>query len=164
MRITKRIIELQPCPFCGQIPILIGEELHDVVSGAWKSAYGLRMQCEFSCVLGRAWLLAYGDSGGCCYISPEAAAKAWNSRCAGSAYVRLYEGMRESRDKALTRLCDWCGVCPEDRRDPLDCEIADLGNLGTSPDQAAEQSDRPTHDEQGHLLIYPSNGGGEAES
>lgn len=31
------------------------------------------------------------------------------------------------RDQALKRLCEWCGVCPEDKRDAQDCEIAALG-------------------------------------
>ena len=31
------------------------------------------------------------------------------------------------RDQAMKRLCGWCGVCPEDKRDARDCEIAMLG-------------------------------------
>jgi hypothetical protein len=30
------------------------------------------------------------------------------------------------RDQAMKRLCEWCGVCPEDKRDARDCEIAML--------------------------------------
>lgn len=30
------------------------------------------------------------------------------------------------RDQALKRLCEWCGVCPEDKRNARDCEIAML--------------------------------------
>ena len=30
------------------------------------------------------------------------------------------------RDQALKRLCEWCSVCPEDKRDARDCEIAML--------------------------------------
>lgn len=30
------------------------------------------------------------------------------------------------RDRAMKRLCEWCGVCPEDKRDARDCEIAML--------------------------------------
>lgn len=31
------------------------------------------------------------------------------------------------RDKAAKRLCECCGVCPEDKRDPWHCEIAMIG-------------------------------------
>ena len=38
--------------------------------------------------------------------------------------------LKELRDKALKRLCDWCGVCPEEKRDPMDCDdIARLGEV-----------------------------------
>ena len=30
-------------------------------------------------------------------------------------------------NRAMKRLCEWCGVCPEDKRDARDCEIAMLG-------------------------------------
>ena len=26
-------------------------------------------------------------------------------------------------EELLYKLCDWCGVCPESRRNPYDCEI-----------------------------------------
>lgn len=29
-------------------------------------------------------------------------------------------------NRAIKRLCEWCGVCPEDKRDARDCEIAML--------------------------------------
>ena len=34
-------------------------------------------------------------------------------------------------EQAMKRLCEWCGVCPEDKRDARDCEIA---MLDTSPE------------------------------
>lgn len=30
----------------------------------------------------------------------------------------------DERERALKRLCDWCAVCPEDKRNIGDCEIA----------------------------------------
>lgn len=30
-------------------------------------------------------------------------------------------------NRATKRLCEWCGVCPEDKRDAQDCEITMLG-------------------------------------
>ena len=33
----------------------------------------------------------------------------------------------EERDAALERLCEWCGVCPKEKRKPMECEIAGLG-------------------------------------
>lgn len=37
------------------------------------------------------------------------------------------EKLMRERDAAYFRLCDWCGVCPEDKRNVADCEIAGIG-------------------------------------
>ena len=36
------------------------------------------------------------------------------------------EELSRQRDRAYARLCEWCGVCPEGKRNPEDCEIAAL--------------------------------------
>ena len=36
------------------------------------------------------------------------------------------EELSRQRDRAYDRLCEWCGVCPEVRRNVEDCEIAAL--------------------------------------
>lgn len=44
---------------------------------------------------------------------------------AGDAADALEERSRQ-RDRAYARLCEWCGVCPEGKRNAEDCEIAAL--------------------------------------
>lgn len=36
------------------------------------------------------------------------------------------EELSRQRDRAYDRLCEWCRVCPEGRRNVEDCEIAEL--------------------------------------
>lgn len=36
------------------------------------------------------------------------------------------EDLNRQRDRAYARLCEWCGVCPEGKRNAEDCEIAAL--------------------------------------
>lgn len=36
------------------------------------------------------------------------------------------ENLNRQRDRAYARLCEWCGVCPEGKRNAEDCEIAAL--------------------------------------
>ena len=36
------------------------------------------------------------------------------------------EELSRQRDRAYARLCEWCGVCPEGKRNAEDCEIAAL--------------------------------------
>ncbi len=36
------------------------------------------------------------------------------------------ENLNRQRDCAYARLCEWCGVCPEGKRNAEDCEIAAL--------------------------------------
>jgi len=36
------------------------------------------------------------------------------------------EKLSRQRDRAYDRLCEWCGVCPEGKRNAEDCEIAAL--------------------------------------
>ena len=34
------------------------------------------------------------------------------------------ENLNCQRNRAYVRLCEWCGVCPEGKRNAEDCEIA----------------------------------------
>lgn len=36
------------------------------------------------------------------------------------------EDLNRQRDRAYVRLCEWCGVCPEGKRNAENCEIAAL--------------------------------------
>lgn len=36
------------------------------------------------------------------------------------------EELSRQRDRAYARLCEWCAVCPEGKRNAEDCEIAAL--------------------------------------
>lgn len=36
------------------------------------------------------------------------------------------EELNRQRDRAYARLCEWCRVCPEGKRNAEDCEIAAL--------------------------------------
>lgn len=47
---------------------------------------------------------------------------------------RAIEDLTRQRDRAHARLCEWCGVCPPDKRNPEDCEIAAIGPDYTSPE------------------------------
>ncbi len=40
--------------------------------------------------------------------------------------ARAIEDLNRQRDRAYARLCEWCGVCPEGKRNAEDCEIAAL--------------------------------------
>ena len=48
------------------------------------------------------------------------------------------EELSKQRDRAYDRLCGWCGVCPVDRRNVEDCEIAMIGPEYISPDKESE--------------------------
>lgn len=37
------------------------------------------------------------------------------------------------RVKALNRLCEWCGVCPKEKQNAMNCEIAMIGSEYTEP-------------------------------
>lgn len=53
------------------------------------------------------------------------------------------EELSKQRDRAYDRLCGWCGVCPVDRRNVEDCEIAMIGPEYISPDWATCQPEPP---------------------
>ena len=53
------------------------------------------------------------------------------------------EELNKQRDRAYDRLCGWCGVCPVDRRNVEDCEIAMIGPEYISPDLATCQPEPP---------------------
>lgn len=36
------------------------------------------------------------------------------------------ENLNFQRERAYARLCEWCGVCPDGKRNAEDCEIAAL--------------------------------------
>lgn len=42
------------------------------------------------------------------------------------------------RVKALNRLCEWCGICPKEKQNAADCEIAVIGSEYTKPPEGAE--------------------------
>lgn len=46
--------------------------------------------------------------------------------------------MKAERDKAYNRLCEWCGVCPADKRKPEFCEIANIGTVVNCKDCCAD--------------------------
>ena len=58
------------------------------------------------------------------------------------------EELSKQRDRAYDRLCGWCGVCPVDRRNVEDCEIAMIGPEYISPDWATCQPEPPKDGEQ----------------
>lgn len=90
------MIKLKPCPFCGGTPKLYGRERRDYVEDeramlegyvdengwALKTAKEFWVQpfCRLGCLLGGTYSHAFGIVGGPKYITPEAAAKAWNKR------------------------------------------------------------------------------------
>ena len=46
--------------------------------------------------------------------------------CEKSGCKQTANEMREAADaieELANKLCDWCGVCPKERRRPWDCEI-----------------------------------------
>jgi hypothetical protein len=53
------------------------------------------------------------------------------------------EELSKQRDRAYDRLCGWCGVCPVDRRNVEDCEIAMIGPEYISSDWATCQPEPP---------------------
>ena len=57
------------------------------------------------------------------------------------------EELSKQRDRAYDRLCGWCGVCPVDRRNMEDCEIAMIGPEYISPDWATCQPEPPKEGE-----------------
>lgn len=86
---------LKPCPFCGGIPIIYGRERRDYVdpvdedikketNDGWAKGtakeFWVQPRCYPSCYYGNIHARLYGIVGGQCYISKEAAAKAWNRR------------------------------------------------------------------------------------
>lgn len=36
---------------------------------------------------------------------------------------QLHDEAADAIETMASKLCDWCGVCPEERRRPWDCEI-----------------------------------------
>jgi hypothetical protein len=48
------------------------------------------------------------------------------------------EQLQNERDKAYARLCEWCGVCPVDKRKPEFCEIANIGTVVNCKDCCAD--------------------------
>ena len=77
-------VKLKPCPFCGKIPNLYGQEVRDYVNGEWtemsRKEYWVQTQCSITCLMGIARAKAYGVIGGTRYTSENAAIKAWNTR------------------------------------------------------------------------------------
>ena len=57
--------------------------------------------------------------------------------------ANVIEELSKQRDRAYDRLCGWCGVCPVDRRNVEDCEIAMIGPEYISPDWATCQPEPP---------------------
>lgn len=175
---------LKPCPFCGGMAYLYGEEIRDYVNGSWaeksRKEYWVSPNCWPSCDLGNTHARAFGVFDGIRYTSPKAAAEAWNKRAetekleqrarrweleAAALKTQLDEFGRQNaelitawqnalkmRNFAYSRLCDWCGICPADRRNIEECEIARLGEELVKP----ESSDRPDRTESGQLIYSPS--------
>lgn len=83
MKIDKET-GLKPCPFCGQKPKMFGRRRREYVDGEWAEKtgeeYWVKPFCKLGCLLGSMHSTAYGIIEGQHYISPEAAAKAWNTR------------------------------------------------------------------------------------
>ena len=57
------------------------------------------------------------------------------------------EELSRQRDRAYSRLCEWCHVCPLDKRNPEGCEFAALIA------EAAKDTNVPTYD-----LLYEEGG------
>lgn len=77
-------VKLKPCPFCGRIPNLYGQEIRDYVNGEWaeqlRKEYWVQTQCLPTCLMGNMQVNAFGVIGGIRHISEKAAIKAWNTR------------------------------------------------------------------------------------
>lgn len=77
-------VKLKPCPFCGRIPNLYGQEVRDYVNGEWaelsRKEYWVQTQCRLGCLIGNMQAKAYGIIGGARYMNENAAIKAWNAR------------------------------------------------------------------------------------
>lgn len=77
-------VKLKPCPFCGQIPNLYGQEVRDYANGEWaeqsRKEYWVQPRCLITCLIGDMRVKAFGVIGGVRYMSANAAIKAWNTR------------------------------------------------------------------------------------
>lgn len=54
----------------------------------------------------------------------EANGLSWYKRELMKQAADAIEKLNRQRDRAYARLCEWCGVCPEGKRNAEDCEIA----------------------------------------
>ena len=77
-------VKLKPCPLCGRIPNLYGQEVRDYVNGEWaeqsRKEYWVQTQCLLNCLIGNMRAKAFGIIGGIRYTSEKAAIEAWNTR------------------------------------------------------------------------------------
>ena len=80
---------LKPCPFCGEVPVLYGQEIRDYIDNEqytdwWadgsRKHYWVEPRCKLTCIFTLTHSKAYGVVGGVNYKTPEAAVKAWNRR------------------------------------------------------------------------------------
>lgn len=77
-------IDLKPCPFCGGKAVLYGQEVRDYANGEWaklsRKEYWVKTNCDINCIYAMTSGRAFRISDGIHYITPEAAAEAWNRR------------------------------------------------------------------------------------
>ena len=81
------------------------------------------------------------DCAGCPYQGGYKGTYCMNGLIAEAADA--IEELQKRLSRAEFRLCDWCGVCPDDKRDIEDCEIAMIGNEYTSVKWATCQPEPP---------------------
>lgn len=89
-------VNLKPCPFCGIVPRMFGQEVRDYIQpeteeeeneltdNGWakksRKEFWIYPRCFIGCEYGSAHASAYPVTQGRKYKTPEAAAKAWNKR------------------------------------------------------------------------------------
>ena len=52
--------------------------------------------------------------------------------------VEAIEQLQAEHGKAHARLCEWCSVCPTNKRNPETCEIANIGAVVNCKDCCAD--------------------------
>lgn len=99
-------LKIKGCPFCGELPWVMGRKRIDYVDGVWAEAYGeeywIQTKCRLGCLMGSMQSCAFGVIGGVNYKTPEAAVKAWNARAGDSTDWGKSE--REELEKVIRKL------------------------------------------------------------
>ena len=68
--------------------------------------------------------------------------------------IEAIEKLQAERGKAYARLCEWCGLCLTDKRNPETCEIANIGAVVNCKDCMSMKCDSIGLDRQGQCSEY----------